>query len=254
MAYPHCGATNPVASQHGCSDPQGQNWFQTNRTSSVYWKIIRVVKEQNKATRGQLRLWLWGYLDWVSSLWDFLTGARLSNLTHSLVHWHAAFELSRFSDSTMKVRRLTLYFKKWKLSVILMDVYDLIGVHLNGVHLIVMICDEEFSIFLFLNSCSWMWSCWSHWWPLFGRWTPWLQTDGGEEQADDELILKHVFVSHSCVQPVSCRWGQYGDWSVCDACSSTKVQFQYANSRLTVTPVTTDHLCVSMRQFSVLFL
>ncbi|TWW66786.1 complement component 7b [Takifugu flavidus] len=30
-----------------------------------------------------------------------------------------------------------------------------------------------------------------------------------------------------CVQPVSCRWGQYGDWSVCDGCSSTKVRTRH---------------------------
>uniref|UniRef100_A0A673AQJ2 Complement component C7 n=1 Tax=Sphaeramia orbicularis TaxID=375764 RepID=A0A673AQJ2_9TELE len=34
-------------------------------------------------------------------------------------------------------------------------------------------------------------------------------------------------ISFSCVRPVNCRWGPYGNWSECDGCTNTKVRTRH---------------------------
>ncbi|XP_041666399.1 complement component 7b isoform X2 [Cheilinus undulatus] len=42
------------------------------------------------------------------------------------------------------------------------------------------------------------------------------------------LTLLSVFLSPVCCQqPVNCRWGPYGAWSVCDSCSRTKIRTRH---------------------------
>ncbi|XP_036972742.1 complement component 7b [Acanthopagrus latus] len=42
------------------------------------------------------------------------------------------------------------------------------------------------------------------------------------------LALLLAFLSSvRCQQPVNCRWGPFGDWSVCDGCSRTKVRTRH---------------------------
>ncbi|XP_060917376.1 complement component 7b [Labrus mixtus] len=40
-------------------------------------------------------------------------------------------------------------------------------------------------------------------------------------------LLSVLLSSASCQQPLNCRWGPYGDWSVCDGCSRTKVRTRH---------------------------